>query len=74
MEKTYSLDLESTDFRGGLIDAVEDWLDEKGVDIPNHERDEEDPDNDAKIWGEDFDILADKLCEAIRISAEEGPR
>ena len=44
---------------GGLIDVVEDWLEEKGIttnDIPNEER--EDVEDAAIIYGSDYDYLA----------------
>lgn len=44
-------------YAAGIIDTVEDWLDEKGVRIPNEERDKEDPENAANIYGEDYDSL-----------------
>lgn len=43
-----------TEFLGQLIDVVEDWLEEKGIDIPNEERDEL---NAAIIYGADYDKL-----------------
>ena len=42
-------------FIATIIDNLEDWLDEKGVQIPNNERDKDDPDNSANFYGEDFD-------------------
>lgn len=43
-----------TEFLGQLIDVVEDWLEEKGIDIPNEEKDEL---NAAIIYGSDYDKL-----------------
>ena len=43
-----------TEFLGQLIDVVEDWLEEKGIDIPNEEKDEL---NAAIIYGADYDKL-----------------
>lgn len=43
-----------TDFLGQLIDVVEDWLEEKEIDIPNEERSELDA---AIIYGSDYDKL-----------------
>ena len=43
-----------TEFLGQLIDVVEDWLEEKGIDIPNEEKDELDA---AIIYGSDYDKL-----------------
>lgn len=49
-----------------IIDMFEDFLDEKGVKIPNDERDRDDPDNTANIYGEDFDKLADGIVDTLR--------
>lgn len=49
-----------------IIDIFEDFLDEKGVRVPNPERDAEDPDNEANIYGEDFDVLMDKIIETLK--------
>lgn len=51
---------------GCMIDAVEDWLESKGItadDIPCEDRDHdiadgEDPESCAIIYGEDYDILS----------------
>lgn len=56
---------------GGLVDVVEDWLEEKGFspkDFPNGDR-EGDPD-EAIIYGEDYDRLADGFAIAIGISRD----
>lgn len=42
------------EFLGQLIDVVEDWLEEQGIDIPNEEKDEL---NAAIIYGSDYDKL-----------------
>lgn len=47
-----------TEFLGQLIDVVEDWLEEKGIDIPNEERDEL---NAAIIYGSDYDKLQNEF-------------
>lgn len=47
-----------TEFLGQLIDVVEDWLEEKGIDIPNEERDEL---NTAIIYGSDYDKLQNEF-------------
>lgn len=49
---------------GQMIDIFEDFLDAKGIDIPNPERIGEDID-EAKIFGEDYDLLADKIQETL---------
>lgn len=55
---------------GLLIDAVEDWLDEKGITadmIPNDEREDEDS---AIIYGSDYDYLADRFSEILGIDRD----
>lgn len=42
-----------TEFLGQLIDVVEDWLEEKGIDIPNEYKEL----NAAIIYGADYDKL-----------------
>lgn len=54
---------------GGLIDVVEDWLEEKGItanDIPNAER--EDSEDTAIIYGSDYDYLANQFAAVVGIS------
>ena len=48
------------EFLGQLIDVVEDFLDVKGVEIENPDRDRED-DNAAIIYGSDYDVLSEGL-------------
>ena len=43
-----------TEFLGQLTDVVEDWLEEKRIDILNEEKDEL---NAAIIYGADYDKL-----------------
>ena len=55
---------------GLLIDVVEDFLEEKGIipeDIPNDERDS---DNDAIIYGSDYDDLANRFSEVLGIERD----
>mgnify|MGYP007089288800 CR=1 FL=1 len=47
---------------GKIIDIFEDFLEEKGVDIPNAEKDTE---NTAHIYGKDYDILSEKITSVI---------
>jgi len=51
----------TNDFLMSIIDELEDWLDSKGIRIPNAERDEQDPDGGANIWGDDFDDVTTML-------------
>ena len=56
---------------GGLIDVVEDWLEEKGItanDIPNEER--EDTEDAAIIYGSDYDYLANRFAAVVGISRD----
>lgn len=46
-----------------IVDNMEDWLDDKGVHIPNEERDKEDPNNAANFYGDDFDWFMDMMRE-----------
>ena len=52
------------EFLGQLIDVVEDWLEEQGIDIPNEEKDEL---NAAIIYGSDYDKL-----QNIRQNSQPG--
>lgn len=44
---------------GSFIDIFEDFLEEKGIDIPNDEKD--DSDNPAIIYGTDYGNLSDQI-------------
>ena len=49
-----------------IIDVFEDFLDDKGIIIPNPERDSDtDPENSANIWCSDFDSLMDSICQLM---------
>ena len=56
-------------FPAQIIDLFEDFLDEKDVRVPNEERDAEDEENAANIYGEDFDSL---MCGIIEICGGYG--
>lgn len=50
------------EFKGQLVDILEDYLSEHGVTIenlPNEDRDEYEADDVAIIFGEDYDVIAD---------------
>ena len=49
-----------------IIDAFEDFLDGKNVRIENPERDAEDSENMANIYGDDFDNLMDKVTGILK--------
>lgn len=51
------------EFIGQLIDVFEDFLDEKGITIENEER--EGDEDDAIIYGSDYDEVADGIREII---------
>lgn len=57
---------------GSLIDLFEDFLEEKGVTsemMPNPERDTEDNcEETAIIYGEDYDLLADSIADVLGIT------
>ena len=53
---------EKTEFLGQLIDVFEDFLDEKGIVIPNPEKDD-DPDNPANLYGTDYGNIQSALEE-----------
>lgn len=59
------------EFFGQIIDIFEDFLDAKGVQIANTDRDEdiadgEDPEGLAIIYGEDYDIIKDQLTSMMQ--------
>ena len=56
------------EFIGQIIDTFEDFLDEKGIVIPNEERDFDedlDAENSANIYGSDYDNIASSLIEIM---------
>ena len=52
-----------------IIDNLEDWLDDKGIRIPNEERDAEDPENSANFYGDDFDWFMNMMRD---VCAQNG--
>lgn len=50
---------ERLEFIGQMIDIFEDFLEEKGINIDNPER--EDSENPAIIYGTDYDSLSERL-------------
>lgn len=48
-------------FTTRVIDVFDDFLDGKGIKIPNEDRDRDDPDNESNIYGDDFDYLSKML-------------
>lgn len=58
---------EKAEFIGQLIDIFEDFLEEKGIDLPNEERDErDDPESAAIIYGTDYGILQSEIEETLK--------
>lgn len=54
------------EFIGQIIDTFEDFLEEKGIDIPNDEKDDrDDPDSAAIIYGTDYGNLQSALEELM---------
>lgn len=58
------------EFIGQILDGFEDFLKEKGVEIPNSERNEatafgEDPDDIAILYGSDYGDLYDYIEETL---------
>lgn len=64
----------TNDFLVTIIDNIEDWLDEKGVRIPNEDRDAEPEANPTNIYGVDFDWMMSMLrdvCNNYGIHVED---
>lgn len=58
---------------GSLIDVVEDWLEERGFtpyDFPNDDRNFPMNPDEAIIYGDDYDILADGFARVIGIDRD----
>lgn len=51
---------------GQIIDIFEDFLEEKGVRIPNDERNEDNEDITANIYGMDYEILSTQIESTLR--------
>ena len=56
-------DDDAPEFIGQIVDVFEDFLDEKGITIENEER--EGDDDEAIIYGTDYDEIADGIREII---------
>ena len=52
------------EFLARIIDIFEDFLEEKGIDIDNPEK--EDNDDAAIIYGSDYGILQDRLKDLMK--------
>lgn len=56
------------EFIGQVIDVFEDFLDEKGIVIPNEERDTNPdlkPEGSTNIYGNDYDSIKEKLEKTL---------
>lgn len=62
-ELPYDAHSERLETIGSFIDIFEDFLEEKGIDIPNDEKD--DSDNPAIIYGTDYGYLSDRIEELL---------
>ncbi|MCR5761857.1 MAG: hypothetical protein K6G00_00565 [Treponema sp.] len=62
MEKRILINRETVAY---ILDAFEDFLDEKDVIIPNKKRDEDDPNNSANLYEEDWDNLFEAVISAL---------
>lgn len=58
-------DEDKPEFIGQLIDVFEDFLDEKGIVIENEEREGDEDEDEAIIYGSDYDEIADGIREII---------
>ena len=59
---------------GQLIDVFEDFLEEKRIDILNPEKEEDDSDNLAILYGSDYDVLSDQIESILRLWKDEIPK
>lgn len=68
-EKIIINEMNKPELIGNIIDIFEDFLDGKGVIIPNLERDEDpelDAESSANLYGEDYDSLSASLENLLR--------
>lgn len=64
MEENYKISVdERTNFIGKVLEVVEDFLEEKGIDIPNPEK-ENDP-YAAILYGTDYGILQSGIEDVL---------
>ena len=55
---------DTSEFLGRIIDIFEDFLEEKGINIDNSEKEEDD--DAAIIYGSDYGILQDRLTDLLK--------
>ena len=68
-EKYPVIQEDEEEFIGQIIDTFEDFLDDKGIVIPNEEwetSEDYDPENAVNIYGADYDYIADELRRIFR--------
>ena len=68
-EKIIINEMNKPELIGNIIDIFEDFLDDKGIIIPNQERDEDpelDAESSANIYGKDYDSLSTSLENLLR--------
>lgn len=52
------------EFIGQIVDIFEDFLEEKGINIPNEDRDENG--SEAIIYGDDYGIISEQIESTLR--------
>ena len=74
------VEAEVAEFKGQLVDTLEDWLyDQKGImpsDLPNEDRDADCDENAAIIYGEDYGTIGDAIQEQLdkyKLVGREAP-
>lgn len=60
-EKEDDIDFSLPEFKGRIVDVFEDFCDANDISIENPDRDEEEDDGAAIIYGEDYDTIADEV-------------
>ncbi len=69
-KKTFMLSREAV---ACIVDIFEDFLDKKGVCIENSERDDDNLENGANIYGKDFDVLMEDIIDSLSHSGITVP-
>ena len=71
-QKAASMNGYRLELLGQIIDVFEDFLEEKGIDILNPEKEEDD--NPAILYGSDYDVLSDQIESILRLWKDEIPK
>lgn len=56
------------EYAAPIVDVIEDFLDARGVILPGSQKEKSlagDPDNEAVIYGEDYDELLNEISDAL---------